>query len=509
MLDLWRAPGRGSPAIPRRLSILRSLRRPPAAPADASDLADAQTLLVAERERLSMTIESLADGIVEVDRHDRVVSVNPRARELVSGVGLGVRFRDLVGMPDPLDALAGEVVVERGTRTLAVTASRLGRAGDGLVWTVRDVSERLRLERLKSEFVATASHELRSPLTSIKGFVELLNASEGLTQKQREWVEIILVSTDRLVDLTNDLLDVARVEAGRVEIHRRPTDVAEAVEEIAVLLGPRIADREQELELELEPGLPRAMVDPVRVRQVLTNLLTNAHQYTGDGGRLTVRATSTRDAVVVEVSDTGRGMTAEQVEHVFERFYRGADASAQPGTGLGLAIVRSLVDLQGGAIDVTSVPGEGTTFTIRLPRVADGGPVAAPRAALQGLRVLVLDDEPEIAALIAEGLRPFGVETTTAHDGPTALAALRSGAYDAMTLDILMPGMSGFEVLRTLRADERLRALPIVVVSVFSGREALSGEWVVPKPIDAEELADALGAAVLALREAGAPSPGD
>jgi CheY-like chemotaxis protein len=364
---------------------------------------------------------------------------------------------------------------------------------------VRDVSERARLEQLKSEFVATASHELRSPLTSIKGFVELLAASKGLDTRQREFLDIVLVSTNRLVDLVNDLLDVARVEAGRIEIHRRPIDLGDIVEEVAALLRPRIADKRQRLELDIPRSMPRALADPSRVRQIVTNLLTNAHLYTGEHGRLRVSLHAQPDAIALEVADTGRGMTDEELEHVFDRFYRAGDGSSGPGTGLGLAIVRSLVDLHHGTIDVTSAPGEGTTFTVRLPRAVEETEPAT-QMALRGKRVLVVDDEPEIAELIATRLKPYGVHAELVHRGEDALELLRTQRFDAVTLDILMPGMSGFEVLRALRSDPVLCLVPVVVVSVFSGREALSGEWVVSKPIDAAELADALGAAVMAGR---------
>jgi signal transduction histidine kinase/CheY-like chemotaxis protein len=376
--------------------------------------------------------------------------------------------------------------------------SRVG-GDDGAVWTVRDVTERARLEQLKSEFVATASHELRSPLTSIKGFVELLTASKGLDERQREFLDIVLVSTNRLVDLVNDLLDVARVEAGRIEIHRRPTDLREIVEEVAGLLRPRIEEKRQRLVVDVPEHLPRALADPSRVRQILTNLLTNAHLYTGEGGQIGIALAPSTNHLALTVTDSGRGMSEEELEHVFDRFYRGGDGSGARGTGLGLAIVRSLVDLHHGEVEVESTPGEGTRFTVHLPRSPAGEPDLA-REALHGKRVLVLDDEADVADLIAEWLSPYGVEATVVTDGPTALALLRSEHFDAMTLDILMPGMSGFEVLRALRADPALERLPVVVVSVFSGREALSGEWVVSKPIEAAELADALGAAVVAGR---------
>jgi signal transduction histidine kinase/DNA-binding response OmpR family regulator len=434
-------------------------------------------------------------------------AANPRAAQLVPDLEVGTRLGaapgDEPGPADLADALAHEVVVERDGRMLAVTAAAMEPTG-GHVWTVRDVSERARLERLKTEFVATASHELRSPLTSIKGFVELLSTSEGLDPRQREFLDIVLVSTNRLVDLVNDLLDVARVEAGRIEIHRRPIDLREIIDECAALMRPRVAEKRQTLDVDVPPGLPRALADPSRVRQILTNLLTNAHAYTPEGGRLAIAAHATGASVSLAVSDSGVGIPPEELENVFDRFYRGAepDATKAPGTGLGLAIVRSLVDLHGGTIEVESAVGEGSTFTVRLPRVADRRPDAdaSGRAALAGRRVLVVDDEPEVARLVAARLEPFGVETELAHDGADALARLRAHHFDALTLDILMPGMSGFEVLRALRADPELSRIPVVVVSVFSGREALSGEWVVSKPIDAEELADALGAAVVAGR---------
>jgi signal transduction histidine kinase/DNA-binding response OmpR family regulator/HAMP domain-containing protein len=464
----------------------------------AADIESASGRLEAQRRRLDTTIRSLGDALIIADSDGNVEQCNPRAEILVPELTPGASVAEQ--LPPREEALANEVTLERGGRTLLVTAAPLEGDG-GTVWTVRDATERVRLERLKSEFVATASHELRSPLTSIKGFVELLSAGGDLDDRQREFVEIIELSTNRLVDLVNDLLDVARVEAGRVEIHRRPTDMADAVREVVMLMRQRVEGKGQRLELEVADDLPLALADPSRVRQILTNLVTNAHLYTENGGTISVRLRATAHHVAVEVADTGRGMTAEEIEHAFDRFYRGRGEGQPGGTGLGLAIVRSLVELHGGDVSIDSAPGEGTRFIIRLPRAPDTAEgLPAPRHALRGRRVLVVDDEPAIADLIAERLRPYDVEIDVVHSGEEALEHLRTGTFDAITLDILMPGMSGFEVLRTLRADPQLRGIPVVVVSVFSGREALAGEWVVPKPIDADELVDALGQAILAGR---------
>jgi signal transduction histidine kinase/FixJ family two-component response regulator len=494
------------PAGPRELQDLGN-----AFNAMGEDLSSAQRRIEDERRRLAVTIESLGDALIVTEPDSTAIAaVNPRASQLVPELVAAGRI-DAEGSPlPPLDmALAAETVVEHDGRTLSITAAALGNTHDGVVWTVRDMSERARLERAKSEFVATASHELRSPLTSIKGFVELLaRAPENMSARQREFVEIILRSTDRLVDLVNDLLDVARIEADHVEIHRRPIDVGEAVREVAELMGPRIAERNQHLGVYVAPALPLALADAGRVRQIVANLLTNAHLYTPEGGRLHVGVEPDRAWVQIVVEDSGLGMSEDEVGRVFERFYRGTAAvadgrpagAASAGTGLGLSIVKSLVDLHEGRIEVDSEPGRGTAFKVLLPAAVPGPEYGRSLDAIRGRRVLVVDDEPEIAELIAGQLAPLDVEATVVTSGEQALAELRSSHYDAVTLDILMPGMDGFEVLRAIRADPDLRTTPILFVSVFSGRQELSGEWIVSKPIDADELRDVLGAAVSAGR---------
>jgi signal transduction histidine kinase/ActR/RegA family two-component response regulator len=483
---------RVEPSGPRELRELGTVFN-----AMGDDLLGAQRRVEQERHRLEVTIESLGDALIVTEAgSSAIAAVNPSAARLVPELTVG----GAVDAPDsPLPpvtaALSSETIVEHGGRTLAVTAARLGGEAQGVVWTVRDTTERARLERAKSDFVATASHELRSPLTSIKGFVELLHRSpEGMSDRQREFVEIILKSAERLTELVNDLLDVARIEADRVEITRRPIDVGEAVREVTELIGPQLAGKRQTLTVHVAPATGLALADPARVRQIVANLVTNAHLYTGEGGRIDVAVEPDRAWVKLEVRDTGTGMDDEQRSRIFERFYRGPDGSAAPGTGLGLSIVKSLVELHDGQIEVESEPGRGSTFSVRLPAVVELE--GTTLAAMRGRRVLVVDDEREIADLIAGQLAPLGVTAEIASSGPQALEMLREADYDAVTLDVLMPGMDGFEVLSAIRADAALHSLPIVFVSVFSGRRELAGEWVVSKPIDADELRQVLGAAV-------------
>jgi signal transduction histidine kinase/CheY-like chemotaxis protein len=456
-----------------------------------------------ERRRLAVIIESLGDGLL-VTEPDRATinAVNPRAQELLPELAPGSRIDDPDSpLPDVQQALAGEAIVEHRERTLAITAAALtpeqhGSSSGGMVWTIRDTTDRARLERAKSEFVATASHELRSPLTSIKGFVELLERSPGsMSARQREFVEIIMRSTDRLVDLVNDLLDVARIEADRFEVNRRSIDVAEPVHEVLELIAPRIAEKRQQLATDIAPDLPLAYADPGRVRQIVGNLVTNAHMYTPAEGRIEVSVSSEPQGIQIVVSDTGIGMTSEQVAHVFDRFYRGSGLTS-PGTGLGLSIVKSLVEMHKGKVDVTSHAGRGTTFRVRLPTA----PAEVEPPPIRGRRVLIVDDERDIAELIARQLQPLRVEPTIVTDPREVLDKLRTGAFDAVTLDVRMPHLDGLDVRREIRSDPKLRPTPIVFVSVFSSRSELTGEWVVSKPIDADELRRVVGAAVRAGR---------
>ncbi len=476
-----------------------------------ADLATASARVESQRQRLATTIQSLGDGLIMCDNGDRVTSINPRAGELVPGLSVGSSAHGPGSPLPPLaDALAGEVTVPRDADlTLAITAARLAGPDGGTVWTLRDITERARLEQAKSDFVATASHELRSPLTSIKGFIELLESTnaDNLTERQREFIAIVLKSTDRLVDLVNDLLDIARIESGQFEVHARSVDLRDTIEEVAALMAPRLEGKRQRLDVQIDDPRPPALADPARMRQVVTNLVTNAHLYTDEHGTITLRLQGDAGQTQITVADTGRGMAPEDARRIFDRFYRGsADERKSPGTGLGLAIVKSLVDLHGGSIDVDSELGRGTTFTVRLPAAApvtDHQRAAASPTARGGLamrRVLIVDDEPALARLIAQQLHPLGVQTVQVNSGAEALTRLRSEHFDAMTLDILMPGMNGFDVLEAVRSDPRLRDIPVIFVSVSARAPELEGEWAVGKPIDRRRLTDVLDAAIQAKR---------
>jgi signal transduction histidine kinase len=270
-------------------------------------------------------------------------------------------------------------------------------------------AERAGLEQAMSEFVATASHELRGPLTSLRGFVELLGrSSENMSERQREFVQIILRSTERLNDMVGELLDVARIEIDRVELERRPVDVGDAVREVAQLMGPRLLAKHQRLEVHVAPSLPLALADPARLQQIVGNLLTNAHLYTGSYGSIRVSAQSDGEWIELSVRDTGMGMAPEQIDRVFERFYR-ADHGPHvpPGTGLGLSIVKSLVELHEGRIEVESAPGRGSTFRVLIPAVAPEAQVTVALEEIIGVPVPRPILEPARDGFALERRRPI------------------------------------------------------------------------------------------------------
>ena len=245
----------------------------------------------------------------------------------------------------------------------------------------RRAGERDQLDRMKDEFVLTASHELRSPLTSVQGFAELLMLErEKLSTKQAETVEVILDNTRHLVRLLNDLLDLARSDAGRLVIKPVPTEVAPLVDDAVRTMRSQTEARQQSLSQEVEESLPTVAVDRDRIRQVLVNLLTNAHEYSPQGASIGVTAVLRNAEVEISVSDDGPGMPEDQLEHIFDRFTRGDAGLTQHvgGTGLGLAISKSLVELHGGTIVAEAVLGHGSTFRVRLPADATGDPVAEP-----------------------------------------------------------------------------------------------------------------------------------
>ena len=336
------------------------------------------------------TVTAQADRRAELrdqissDTRDTAILV---AAGLIAGLtGALLLFSGLIAsMRRPLEELVGAAgrlaAGDRSARVevggLSETAT-LGAAFNEMADELeQEASQRDQLDRLKDEFVLTASHELRSPLTSVQGFAELLMLErDSLTPKQVETVAVILDNCRHLVRLLNDLLDLARSDAGRLAVTPAPTEVAPLVEDAVRTMRAQTESSNQTLSTQIEPGLPLIEVEADRIRQVLVNLLTNAHEYSPEGASIEVTARVVGADVEIAVTDNGPGIPEDQLEHIFERFVRGDAGLTQRvgGTGLGLAISKSLVELHGGTLAVESTVGVGSTFSFRLPKTAADGP---------------------------------------------------------------------------------------------------------------------------------------
>jgi signal transduction histidine kinase/ActR/RegA family two-component response regulator len=340
------------------------------------------------------------------------------------------------------------------------------------------VEARLReADRRKDDFLAMLAHELRNPLAPVLTAVQLMHRKqpEGLdTEREREVVERQVHHMRRLVD---DLLDVSRVTRGKIHLQKHPLDLVVAVGRALEVVRPYIKERGHTLCAELPPGQVWTEADPVRFEQVLTNLLHNAAKYSEPGGRITLTLAREAGEAVVRVADTGTGIPADALPHLFEPFMQVARTldRAQGGLGLGLTLVKRLVEMHGGRVEAASEGvGRGSVFTVRLPLLPEARvPVAPedtrpePEVLDASRRVLVVDDNVDAAELLAEVLELDGHEVVVAHDGLAALERVGSFAPEVVFLDIGLPGLDGYEVARRVRQRPGGKALKLVALTGY------------------------------------------
>ena len=354
----------------------------------------------------------------------------------------------------------------------------------------------------KSRFLANMSHELRTPLNAIIGYSEMVQ--EELEDLGQEALTADLVKIraagKHLLALINDILDLSKIEAGKMELFFEEFDLDEMVTEVASTVEPLMAKRENRLVIAGGPGRGRITGDLTKVRQTLFNLLSNAAKFT-ERGTVTLGVTREAGQVLFTVGDTGIGITPEQMNKLFQPFNQ-ADASTTRkygGTGLGLAICRAFCTMMGGDITASSDFGKGTIFTVRLPDAPpttadnDGAatPLAAPAPAERLPLILVIDDDAAARELIGRMLEGIGYAVVTATDGAQGLALARQHRPAAITLDVLMPGTDGWMTLSALKADPELAAIPVVMVTMAGEAEmsiALGAADFLPKPIDRNRL---------------------
>ncbi|MDE3195535.1 MAG: PAS domain S-box protein [Acidobacteriota bacterium] len=483
--------------------------------------------------RFRELLEAAPDAIIEVDREGKIVLLNrvteqlfgyTREELLGSKVDLllpeGLRQghvayrnkywahpttrpmgRDLIlsarrkdGHDIPVEISLSPVHSPDGTRVSAiirdVTQRRLAEeniraANAQLEARNREIQ---RADRLKSEFLASMSHELRTPLHTIIGFTELLAEElEGpLNDKQKRFVQHVHQDSVHLLALINDILDLSKIEAGRMELELESFDAREVVQ--GALDGIHNAARAKNLSVEnriVEVSIVRA--DRLRLREVLTNLLSNAVKFTPEGGTITVAADPLDGMIRFSVTDSGIGIALEDQTVIFDKFRQVSSTTrgVREGTGLGLAIVKHLVELHGGHLELQSEPGRGSCFAFTIP---------ADQARKQPV-VMVVEDEPAARELLAGYLNPLGIRTEFAASALTATSLASELRPDAITLDLLMPGRSGWRILEELRGSPETKTIPVLVISVLDrDREAvaLGAAAYLQKPLKKDILIQAL-----------------
>jgi signal transduction histidine kinase len=426
----------------------------------------------------ALTVDRIQEGSLTQDDLDLMVTV---ASQIAVALDNADAYRQIEALNIGLEAKVRERTAE---------LERLNR-------DLEAANEQLKqVDRLKSLFLSHVSHELRTPLTSIKGLVEnMLNRLAGpLVEKQEMYLARVKVNADRLIRMIVDLLDLSRIESGKIELSPAEVALPKLAADVVEQLRPLAHAKGQRLELHRPQSELSVWADLDKVSQILTNLVDNAIKYTPEGGLVTVRVAQDGPFFAkVSVTDTGEGIAPDALPKLFDPFFQASRARevGRKGLGLGLSIVKNLVELHGGTIAVQSEAGKGSTFHFTLPvrRALEKKRTGIPAGSK---RLLVVDDDPDIRQLLLDRLESYGYVVETAVDGGEALEALRRRPFDGMLLDIRMPEMGGLEVLRYVR--ESRSTMPVVMVTASEAREraiqALSegAQDFLLKPFDAAHL---------------------
>jgi PAS domain S-box-containing protein len=488
---------------------------------------NARLFAAAQRERqyFEVLVQNSPVAIVVLDRDHRVVSCNPGFESLYGYTQpevIGHNLDDLITTEETRLQAVSYTVQASEDRTVQGFGQRRRKDGSmvdvevlavpiiiggervGMMGLYHDVTELLSARQAaeaantaKSQFLANMSHELRTPLNAIIGYSEMLE-EETAEQGHAEYVpdlQKIRAAGRHLLALINDVLDLSKIEAGKLELFLETFDLRQAVEDVATTVQPLIARNDNRLVVDVADDVGTMHSDLTRFRQILLNLLSNASKFT-ERGTVTVAIERQGDEVVLRVTDSGIGMTPEQLGRLFEAFAQ-AEASTSKkygGTGLGLAITRRFCQLMGGDVTASSDPGRGSTFTVRLP--ADASHPVPERPAEPGDgragTVLVIDDDPAARAITRRVLVKEGYAVIEAADGESGLRLAGERHPDLITLDILMPGMDGWAVLGALKADPALAGIPVILQTLLDDRNmgfALGASEYLTKPIDRKRLA--------------------
>jgi signal transduction histidine kinase/DNA-binding response OmpR family regulator len=508
----------------------------------SKELSDARDQATEARRRLTDALESISEGFFLFDVDDRLVECNSRFRDLYPGLAdivvPGVAFETILKTVTQRGILTntagrteewirerleqhrnpGRPLLHHQSDGRWVQISERKTQDGGTVGVYTDVTELKKREaevavardeamkatRAKSQFLASMSHELRTPLNAIIGYSEMLHEEAADLGQESFLPDLVKIreAGKHLLSLINDILDLSKIEAGKMDVLLENFAVADLIRQVQSVIEPLMAKNANTLVVDCAPDLGAMRSDQTKLRQNLFNLLSNASKFTKEG-KITLAARRVAhddgDWLEFKVSDTGIGMTPEQLGRLFQAFAQAEASTSRDygGTGLGLAITRHFCRMLGGEVAVESTPGAGSTFTITLPAIVPDAtaevvtPAAGPTPSAATGTVLIIDDDKAIHDLLERELAAKGYRVLHAVGGREGLKIAKQSRPDVITLDIIMPDLDGWSVLKTLKDDMELRDIPVVLVTIMGDRDmgfALGAADYITKPINREML---------------------
>lgn len=472
--------------------------------------------------RMRAILDNVLDGIITINDVGTIESLNPAAEKIFGYPAAEVTGKNVkMLMPEPYhsghDGYLGNYISGGDAKVIGIGREVTGLRKDGSTFPmdlavsgiqlgerrmftgiVRDITERKKIDRMKNEFVSVVSHELRTPLTSILGSLGLIagGVAGALPVQAKSLIDIAHNNSERLVRLINDILDIEKIESGKMAFDFQPTEIAPLVEEALQANQSYAAQYGVGFRLDQRAFGVKALADRDRLMQVMANLLSNAAKYSPPDNVVTVSLSHRGRVIHVEVTDRGPGIPAEFHSRIFQKFAQAdsSDTRQKSGTGLGLSISKAIVEKHGGQIGFTTGPN-GTTFYFDLPEWKEMAEPAVNEPASSQARILVCEDDTEVANQLATALAENGIACDIAYTANQARRLLAQRRYTAMTLDLVLPDADGMELIRELRASEATRDLPVIVLSVKPrpGQAELEGgavevvDWL-NKPLDEQRL---------------------
>ncbi|WP_298919168.1 ATP-binding protein, partial [uncultured Nostoc sp.] len=506
---------------------------------------------LAEAQGLNAILDNLADGLLVADTAGQITHFNPAFLGMygLTATALNGHYRELPisGLTDlvartqshPKEVFSAEVPLTKERIGQAVATAIFKKTTDqeaaacfGSALLIRDVTAEKKIDQMKTDFISTVSHELRTPLTSVLGFASIIkekletdvfpiiSTEDRKLQKTIKRVgdnlNIIVSEAERLTSLINDVLDIAKMEAGKVEWQMQPIDPSELLNWASNSTAGLFETNGLQLVCEIEPGLPQIVGDRNRLLQVLINLISNAVKFS-ESGCVTCRVKQGNDGVCISVIDTGIGIALEDQPKVFEKFRQVGDTLTDKpkGTGLGLPICKQIVDHHGGRIWVESEPGNGSIFSFIIPTYTcdqEGTTnlnldtlvkqlkehVITRDAVLNQNRktILVVDDDANIRELLRQQLENEGYNVREGKDGMDAIHQIKIARPDLILLDVMIPQINGFDVAAVLKNDPQTADIPIIILSIIENKERgyhIGIDRYLTKPIDTEKLLNEIG----------------